>query len=110
VQATLDWLGGRRGQAIDALRAALNADPGDGNTALQLARFLQAEGSAESARYFDWASLVGFGSVASSSAAGSSIQAARVANSSDTPANYPWMLYLRNGPLLITSPDYLVVR
>jgi O-antigen ligase len=110
VQATLDWLGDRRSQAIDALRAALNADPGDGNTALQLARFLQAEGNPESARYFDWASLVGFGSVASSSAAGSSIQAARVANSSDTPANYPWMLYLRNGPLLITSPDYLVVR
>jgi tetratricopeptide (TPR) repeat protein len=110
VQATLDWLGGRRSEAINGLRTALDADPANGGIALQLAQLLAANGDPASARYFDWARLVGVGSVASTTVSGLGVTTAGEANDSGYPSNYPWMLYVRYGPLLLSAPDYLVVR
>lgn len=107
---TCDWLAGRHEEAIESLRVSLAAAPQRGELAAALADLLGADGSAEEAvRVQHQADLVGYGSVAIAGGRGSRITTAGDAGTSAQPSNYPWMVYLRFGPAVMTPPGFLVI-
>jgi tetratricopeptide (TPR) repeat protein len=104
------WLEGRRSEAIDRLRATLRAYPRDADTADLLSRLLFESGDmAGAANFREWADILGVGGVAEASVRGTEVLTVREAGTSGVAPNYPWMIYLRRAPAVLTPPDALVI-
>jgi O-antigen ligase/Tfp pilus assembly protein PilF len=108
--AACAWLEGDRARAIATLRAHLAAYPQEGASAADLAGYLLEAGDVGAAqRAMRQAEFTGFASSALAGARGARIVTAAEAGTSGQPLNYPWMIYLRFGPRVMTPPQFLVI-
>jgi hypothetical protein len=94
------------------LKAMLADSPHDIDTLRLLARYSALVGDgAAGQRYVHWIGLLGgaYSGWAEFVPTGAQITTAGVALTSDFPPAYPWAVYLRLSPPLLTPPDYLVI-
>jgi tetratricopeptide (TPR) repeat protein/O-antigen ligase len=110
--AIVHALEGRPDAAISELSRLLDASPREADIAVALAQLEAKLGDHAAAdRHLAWATILGYGlgSSAASAGSGSEILPARKAGTSGLAPNYPWMVYLRRAPQILTPPDWLVI-
>ena len=106
-QALIDWQSGDRAGAISGLRADLAAHPLDWPAAAELARFSWFAGDDASAqKYESWAEIVQGDAAPGTVTAPNRIEI-DASGGQLLPANYPWAVYLRNGPASLWPPGML---
>jgi len=106
-QAAIDWQSGDRAAATAGLRADLAAHPLDWLAAAALARYSWFGGDVAGAQKYErWAEIVQ-GDAAPSVVTAPNRIAFDAPGGQLLPANYPWAIYLRNGPPSLSPPGLL---
>jgi len=106
-QAVIDWQSGDRAAATGGLRADLAAHPLDWLAAAAPARYSWFAGDdANAVKYERWAEIVQ-GDAAPSVVTAPNRIAIDAPGGQLLPPNYPWAVYLRNGPPSLSPPGML---
>lgn len=110
--AVADFEDGQRDAAFEELRRLLDATPDDVLSLRLLARYSADTGDRDEAkRYIEWIDLIGgaYSGWAQFEPTGTKISTSRESLTSNFPPAYPWAVFLRLAPPLMTPPDYLVI-
>lgn len=103
-QAVIDWQSGDRAAVFAGLRAELATHPLDWLAAVALARYSWFVGDDPNALKYDrWAKIVQGDAAPSAVVAPNRIEIDAPTGQLE-PADYPWAVYLRNGPPLLGPP------
>jgi O-antigen ligase len=106
-QAAIDWQSGNQAGATAGLHADLAAHPLDWLAAAALARYSWFAGDVAGAQKYErWAEIVQ-GDAAPSVVTAPNRVAFDAPHGQLLPANYPWAVYLRNGPPTLSPPGML---